>query len=345
MVTQQASFRLIFKGRLDFGNERTFEKVRLHWQGRTENYFKTSLLFKMEDVLREDAFSLEVPQQKVIGSEKSWRMTVELFRELAQYATVGYIAAWCLGDEGVVEQTFIEPASDKIAVREFLRGRQLVGVLGKEMEAAQAFSRAIEKYEKHALAYERRGYVNYKLGNYEDALHDFEQSILFNPHHPDAYYGRGKLRMRKNDWAGAAEDFGLTTQHSLALQPIHWLARLRKAECLVNLKKYAEAHKELTLFLKRNFSESDPNFYRLPRASYLLGKALLGLNDPFSAIEAFDRALAMPLGEDPRSKVESLLHRAIAKHQIGRPEYEHDLHAAAQMGSVEAARLLDTWQS
>lgn len=345
MNTQQASLRLIFKGRLDFGNERTFEKVQLHWQGRMENYFKTNLLFKMEDVLKAETFSLVVPQQKLVGPEKSWRMTVELFRELAQYATVGYIAAWCVGDDGVQEQTFIEPVSDRVAVQEYLRGRQLIGVSGKEMEAAQALSRAIEKYEKHALAYERRGYVNYKLGNYDDAQHDFERSISFNPHHPDAYYGRGKLRMRKNDWAGAAEDFSLTTQNSLALQPIHWLARLRKAECLVHLKKYAEACKELNLFLKRNFSESDPNFYRLPRASYLLGKALLGLNDPSSAIEAFDRALSMPSGEDQRSRMECLLHRAIAKHQIGRPEYTLDLRAAAQMGSVEAARLLDTWQA
>ncbi|MCS7036604.1 MAG: tetratricopeptide repeat protein [Saprospiraceae bacterium] len=344
MSIQQGPFRLIFKGRLDFGNERTFEKVQLHWQGRMENYFKTNLVFKMEDVLKPETFSLLVPQQKLMGSEKSWRMTVELFRELAQYATAGYVAAWCLSDEGTVDQAFIEPSTDKVAVQEYLRGKQLVGIPGQEMEAAQALSRAIEKYERHALAYERRGYVNYKLGNYDDALHDFERSISLHPHHPDAYYGRGKLRMRKNDWAGAAEDFGLTVQNSLALQPIHWLARLRKAECLVNLKKYAEACKDLQLFLKRNFSESDPNFYRLPRASYLLGKALLGLNDPSSAIEAFDRALSMPAGEDQRSRVESLLHRAIAKHQIGRPEYTLDLRAAAQMGSDEAARLLDTWQ-
>ncbi len=344
MNTQQATFRLVFKGHLDFGNQRTFAKVQHHWQSRVESYFKNNLLFKPEQVLDADTFSLTVPQQKLNGSEKLWRMTMELFRELAQYATAGYVASWCIGDAGVIAQTFVEPAGDKVAVQEFLRGRQLVGVPGKEVEAAEALSRAIEKYERHALAYERRGYVNYKLGNYNDALHDFSRSILFNKHHPDAYYGRGKVRMIKNDWANATEDFDLAVKNSLALQPIHWLARLRKAECLVHLKKYAEANKELKLFLGRNFAETDPNYRYQRRASYLLGKTLLGMNDPSGAIDAFDRALAISTGEDQRSEMESLLHRAIAKHQMGRPEYALDLRTAALMGSVEAAQLLDTWQ-
>ncbi|MCS6930215.1 MAG: tetratricopeptide repeat protein [Saprospiraceae bacterium] len=342
---QQVTFRLVFKGRLDFGNERTFEKVRQHWQSRMENYFKNHLLFKAEEALRLEDYALVIPQQKLHGSDKAWRMTVELFRELAQYATAGYIAAWCLGDEGTAEQTYIEPVSDKVAVQEFLRGRQLVNVPGKEMEAAQALSRAIEKYERHALAYERRGYVNYKLGNYNDALHDFERSISFNPHHPDAYYGRGKVRMIKNDWSGAAEDFDLTIKNSIALQPIYWSARLRKGECLLHLKKYAEACKELKLFLGRNFDRSDPNYRHLRRATYLLGKALLGLNDFAAAIEAFDRALSIQNVEDRRSEMESLLHRAIAKQQMGQPEFTGDLLIAAQMGCVEAARLLDAWRS
>ncbi len=344
MNTQQVTYRLVFKGRLDFGNERTFEKVQHHWQVRTENYFKTYLLFKPEDVLSAPELALTVPQQKIVGSEKSWRMTTEMFRELAQYATAGYVAGWCIGDAGVVEQTYIEPLSDKGAVQAFLEGRQLVGIPGKEVEAAQALSRAIEKYERHALAYERRGYVNYKLGNYSDAMHDFGRSISFNPHHPDAYYGRGKVHMLKNNWAAAAEDFELTIKNSLALQPIHWLARVRKAECSVNLKKYAEASKELKLFLTRKFDEGDPCFLRQRRACYLLGKSLLGLNDPAGAIEAFDRAILMKNIEDQRSEIESLLHRAIARHQLGHPEYTLDLRTAAQMGSAEAARLLDTWQ-
>lgn len=341
----QPQLRLIFKGRLEFGNQRTFEKVLQHWQGRAENYFKTDILFKIEEVLSEEDFSLTVPQQKIMSTEKAWRTTTGLLREVAQYAVAGNMWAWCIGEDGLLEKILIEPSSDKVAVQEFLRGRSLVGEPGREMEATEALSRAIEKYERHALAYERRGYVNYKLRNYNDALHDFTKSIRFNPYHPDAHYGSGKVKSLKNDWEGAVQDFDQAVKNSLALQPLHWLSRLRKGECLFHAKKYTEAAYELRLYLKREFDPSDPNYTRRRRGAYLLGKALLALNDVPGAIEAFDRTLSFQAGKDQVPEAEGLLQRGIAKHQIGKPEFAHDLKAAAQMGSVEAARLLEEWQA
>ncbi len=230
-------------------------------------------------------------------------------------------------------------------MREYRRGRNLVGQVGKEQEATEALSRAIEKFERHALAYERRGYVNYKLGNFNDALHDFSKSIRFNPYHPDAYYGCGKVKTLKNDWEGAVSDFDQAVKNSLALQPLHWLARFRKGESLFHTKKYNEAAYELRLYLKRTFDESDPNYTRRRRATYLLGRALLALNDAPGAIEAFDQTLAIRAGLDLVPEAEGLLQRAIAKHQVGKPGYALDLEAAAKMGSAEAARLLEEWQA
>ncbi|MEQ1745537.1 MAG: tetratricopeptide repeat protein [Saprospiraceae bacterium] len=339
------TFKLVFKGRLEFGSQRAFEKAQQHWQSRMENYFKSDILFKPEDVLSEEDFALTVPQQKMVGpSEKAWRNTVALFGELAQYAVAGNIWAWCIGEGGLLEKVNIEPDSDKVAVQEYRRGRSLVGQAGMEQEASEALSRAIEKFERHALAYERRGYVNYKLGNYNDALRDFSKSIRSNPYHPDAYYGSGKVKMLKNEWESAAQDFDQAVKHSLALQPLHWLARMRKGESLFHAKKYTECVYELRLYLKRNFDEADPNYNRRRRANYLLGKALLALNDANGALVAFDQTLAIPVGVELAPEAEGLLHRAIAKHRVGRPEYALDLQAAAKMGSVEAARLLEEWQ-
>lgn len=227
---------------------------------------------------------------------------------------------------------------------EYRRGCNLVGQVGMEQEASEALSRAIEKYERHALAYERRGYVNYKLQNFNDALHDFSKSIRINPNNPEPYYGSGKVKMLKNDWEAAAHDFDLAVKLSLALQPLHWLARLKKGECLLHAKKYAEAAVELRYFLKREFAEGDPNFSRRRRAAYVLGKTLLAMNDAPAALEAFDQSLAMRIGVELAPEAEGLLHRAIAKHRVGKPEFTHDLKAAAQMGSSEAARLLVEWQ-
>ncbi len=337
--------KLIFKGRLEFGNPRTFEMVLRHWETRLETYFKNDIVFNAEDVFSEEDFSLTVPQQKIMNSEKSWRSTTALLEELAQFAVSGNIWAWCIDDGRLLETMNIEPDSDKAAVREYRKGRSLVGQKGKEQEATKALSRAIEKYERHALAYERRGYVNYKLTNYNDALRDFSKSIRYNPHNPDAYYGSGKIKMLKNEWDNAVVDFDMAVKTSLPLQPLHWLARMKKGESYYHAKKYKEAAYELRLFLKRAFSETDPNFDRRRRASYLLGKALLALNDAPAALVAFDQTLAIPAGIELVPEAEGLLQRAIARHRVGKPEYAHDLKAAAKMGSSEAARLLEEWQA
>lgn len=336
--------KLIFKGRLEFGTQRTFDMVMRHWLTRIESYFKADILFKPEQVFLEEDFSLTVPQQTIMSTEKNWRSTTALLQEVSQFAVAGNVQAWCLDNGRLLASLNIEPDSDKVAVLEYRRGCDLVGKTGKEQEATEALSRAIEKYERHALAYERRGYVNYKLKNFNDALHDFSKSIRFNPNNPEPYYGCGKVKMLKNDWEGSALDFDQAVKRSLALQPLHWLARLKKGESLFHAKKYAEAAAELRLYLKRQFAEDDPNFVRRRRASYFLGKCLLELNDAPAAVEALDQALAMVAGIEWMPDAEGLLYRGIAKRKVGRPEFTHDLQAAADMGSTEAARLLVEWQ-
>lgn len=342
MITQP--LKLIFKGRLEFGSQRTFDMVLRHWQNRIESYFKADILFKPEQVFDVEDFSLTVPQQTLMSSEKHWRSTTSLLQEVSQFAIAGNIWAWCIDNGRLLSALNIEPDSDKAAVLEYRRGCDLVGQEGMEQEASEALSRAIEKYERHALAYERRGYVNYKLKNYNDALHDFSKSIRFNPNNPEPYYGCGKVKMLKNDWENAAQDFDQAVKRSLALQPLHWLARLKKGESLFHARKFAEAAVELRLYLQRNFVETDPNFYRRRRAAYLLGKSLLALNDVPAALEAFDQTLSIGAGVDLVPDAEGLLHRGIAKRRAGKPEFTRDLQAAAQMGSSEAARLLVEWQ-
>lgn len=272
MNTQATSqqLKLIFKGRLEFGNQRTYDMVIRHWQTRTENYFKADILLKYEEVFNAEEFAMNVPQQIVMSTEKHWRSTTSLLKEIAQYALAGQIGAWWVLNGEILDQYTIEPQSDKAAVTEYLRGRDLVGQAGMETEASAALSRAIEKFENHALAYERRGYVNYKLGNYNDALYDFSKSITINPHNTEPYYGRGKVKMLKNEWDSAILDFDCAIKRALAVQPLHWLARLRKGDCLFHAKRYAEAIPELEFFMKRKFSANDPNLRFRAKAEYLL---------------------------------------------------------------------------
>ncbi len=265
--------RFIFKGRLEFGSQRTYEMVVQHWNNRTETYFKPSdVLFKPENVFVPEEFALELPQSSVNNTEKHWRTTTSLLRELAQYAVAGNVGAWWVLNGNVLDEFQIEPTSEKTAVVEFMRGRELVGQTGMETEATAALSRAIEKFERHALAYERRGYVNYKLKNYKDALYDFSKSIDINPNNAEPFYGRGKVRMLHNEWELAAQDFDATIKRSFAVQHIHWLARLRKADSLFHAKQYAPAVVELTYFVAKKFKQDDPNLRFKPKAEFLLAE-------------------------------------------------------------------------
>lgn len=268
---QCAPLKLIFRGRLDFGSQRTYDMVLRHWHTRIESYFKADVLLKAEEIFSDEDFSLTVVQQTVMSTEKSWRSTTSLLKEIAQFALAGQIGAWWVLNGQILDEHNIEPMSEKAAVTEYIRGRQLIEA-GKKVEASEALSRAIEKYEKNALAYERRGYVNYKLKNYNDALYDFSKSIDIYPNNAEPFYGRGKIKMMKNEWESAAQDFDNAIKRALAVQPIHWLARLRRGDSLLHAKRYEEAAKELRFFLQRKFNETDPNFRYRPKAEFLLAE-------------------------------------------------------------------------
>lgn len=261
--------KFVFRGRLEFGTQRAYDLVVKHWQTRTENYFRTDVLFKAEQIFNPDELAISVPQQTLLSTEKHWRNTTSLLQEVAQFALAGNVGAWWVSNGKILAEYQIEPKSDKVAVAEYLRGRDLVQQGGME-EANVALSNAIERYERHAAAFERRGYVNYKLRNFNDALHDFSKSIAINSTAPEPFYGRGKVHMIKNDWDNAVLDFDQAIKKSLAVQPMHWLARLRKGDSLYHAKRYQEAIPELKLFLQRNFSENDPNQRFRSKAEFLL---------------------------------------------------------------------------
>jgi tetratricopeptide (TPR) repeat protein len=327
--------KLIFKGRLEFGSQRTFDMVVRHWNTRLETYYKTDVLFKPEQVFDEEGFALNVPQQTIMSADKPWRSTTSLLQEVAQFAVAGSIGAWRVQNGQVMESLNIEPKSDKAAVTEYQRGCELVRLGGMENEASVALSRAIEKYERNAAAYERRGYVNYRLKNYNDALYDFSKSIAINPNNPEPYYGKAKVEMVKNNWESAVVDFDQAIKRSLALQPLHWLGRLKKGESLLHAKRYGEAAVELRLYLQRTFAEQDPNYRRRHRAWIVLGKALLGLRDIDAALDAFLQAKAIGQGLTLAPDETNLLDR------VSTPDFKRDLEAAMEVDGAAAMKLLE----
>lgn len=279
----------IIQGRLDFGSEKSFVLMEKMYQHRIDNFYKSDTFLK-EHFLDKESNSINIPRHISMGTEKAWTNTVKLLEYLAQFALSGSVSAWLVLEGKILKYAIIEPKSDKAIVQNFIKGQKLSSEAGKEKEALKALTKVIDQHDSHAQAYERRGYVNYALGKYADALYDFNKCLSYDDSIPAAYYCRAKIYMLKEDYDAAIADLDLTTQKAIALQPIYWKARLLKGECHILRQEYAEAAKEFKLFITRKFLKDDPNFARRKEAYFKYSQALVALKEYDKAMESLEAA-------------------------------------------------------
>jgi tetratricopeptide (TPR) repeat protein len=335
-------FKSIFQGNLQFGNEKSYDKVIKMFDHRVENYYKSDVLFKPEDIFKNSELVLQVPRTVTNITEKNWKNTVDLFQYVAQFAIAGNIGAWMTEEGKILRYAWIEPKGDKAVVQKFLKGRSLVDQKGKEKEAEEALSKAIELYDSHAQAYERRGYVNFLMKRHHDAERDFTKAIKLDPSNSLAYYGRAKLKIIREDWEDAINDLQFAIKTSLALQDIHWSARRQKGECHQILKQYTEAEFEFRFFNQRKFKEKSTNFPFVRSTLFNYGKILLELAKYKEALEVFEKLMKSPAAQDGLSEADILVNRGIARKNAGKNGFMADWNAAKKLGSAQADQLLQT---
>lgn len=335
------TYKTILTGCLEFGSQRSYDQVLKFYQHRVENYYRNDILLDAEEIFQESSFTLIVPRFITECPQKSWKNTLNLLEYVSQYAIAGDLQAWIIQEGKLVEHRIIEPLGDKSAVQAFLEGRQLVQKTGMEKEAMHALNRAIEKFERHALAYERRGYVNFKLRNYEDALYDFTKCIDIHPNHPDAYWGRANTRIKKQDLQGAITDLEKAIDTSIPHQAIYWSARRLKGELHLQTGEFSKTIFELKLVTKRKFKEDDPNYKWQKNAFYNYGRALYESGEYDQAVEAFNSMFEFDASRaETPSKADQFFNRGLARQKAGESGYVNDLKEAAGYGSTKAVELL-----
>ncbi len=334
-------FRTIIQGRLDFGTERSFTKVLKMYSVRAENYYRNDIIFEPEDIFDKESLTLEIPRYVKEVSEKVYKNTISLLEYCAQFAVTGSIRAWMSDSGKIMHYNLIEPLSDKVAVQSFLKGRKLVKVKGKEDEAIAQLTRAIEKYDRHAQAYERRAKVCFFLKNYHDAHRDYTKAIGIDPTIPTAYYGRAKVYIINKEWEKAIEDLELGLKKSIALQTMYWKARRLKAQCHFELKQYDKAAFDLKLFVNRKFSPEDSNFKHKRWAHFFYGKVLDKQQKHLEAIDQYNKALDIaPYGPNDVGDAEILRLRGLAKKAAGKNGFLKDLKEAQKLGDKKASTIL-----
>ncbi|MEN0051440.1 MAG: tetratricopeptide repeat protein [Bacteroidota bacterium] len=298
-------YKVIIAGQLDFHNARSYQKTIEMCKHKMEVLYKEQVLLKIEDIFDEEQCAIIIPRfVKEEVERKRWRNTVSLLNYIADFAMSGSVSAWRVESGQILDHEVIEPTSEKTAIQAYLKGRQMMNEDGRMDEAKKSLDKAIKKFERHALAYERRGFINYKLQNYEDAIYDYTKSIHLNPHNAKPYYGRAMIKIFQEDLAGAIEDLDKAIKKSIALEPIYWNARKIKGECHIKLEEFNKAEFEFKLFTKRKFAENDPNHASLKEAYFNFGKVLLRTGKPNEALKALNSAKKMNIGKESFSEEE-----------------------------------------
>lgn len=256
------SIKVIIKGRLAFGTQKSWDLMLEQYTRRLEQYYKNDIILKGEEHLLADDFVINVPRTMFeINNEKTWKNTINLFNELRTYAVAGVLHIWVLQPEGkqLLHEATIIPQGDKYVTTQYNRGANLLRKPGKEEKAIEFLDKAIEKYEGYEQAYERRGVANHRLGRLEEAILDFTKSINLNIN-SEALIGRAIIKRQLGDMNGALEDLDLAVKNAVPYQPVFWTARRIKGEYHLELSQLEEAIFELKLVTKRAFKSSDPNF-------------------------------------------------------------------------------------
>lgn len=332
--------KCIFQGRLDFGSPSSFEKALRQFNQRSEVFYKDEVVFKSEDVFDENTNSLTIARTVTTITEKFWKNTLELLDYIKQFGLSGQIEAWMVESGKILEYAIFEPKGDKSVITAFKSGRDLLKEKGHEKEAHAFLSEAIDKYEKHSQAYERRGYTNLVLKKFEDARYDFDKSLRLDSRNAMAYYGRGVLNMKEERWEEALEDLSNASKTMLAVQPRFWKCRRMRGVCLMNLGRWEEAEKELKLFVNRKFTEDDPNYKHLPKANRAYIRTLIELGEEQTALEFIETSLdTIPVQQSVQRRT-MLTERGLLKKTLGEDDFIKDLEEAAALGESRATEAL-----
>ena len=335
-------YKSILFGQLDFGNAKSFERVRDMAIQRSEVYYRGDILIDLEAIFEADQLSLLIAKHSIAHElEKSWSNTIKLLQHASQFAVSGRIYGWLLS-EGKPKRVIIEPDNDHGAVRHYQRA---IGLLqegeGQQSEALELLNHAIQVHEGHAQALHTRAELWCKMGNRERALEDYSGSIRWAPTLPEGYLGRGRIYIESGNFQDAIMDLTSAVKLGIPHQPYYWAARQMKAECFMELGDFRNAEQEWRLLSNRKYSSEEIQEGIPLRIATGYGRTLLANGKPDEAIRMVEAVVQdgkQLTGKFPVADL--LLIRGLAMKKAGKKGFISALKEAAQAGSEQAADML-----
>jgi len=78
------------------------------------------------------------------------------------------------------------------------------------------------------------------MGNYKEAIADYNQALKINPQNPPVYNGRGAAKIKLGDYEGAIVDYSQALKHD----PENDLALRNRSEARISLGQLTEAKQD-----------------------------------------------------------------------------------------------------
>lgn len=119
---------------------------------------------------------------------------------------------------------------------------------GDSEKALEEYDKAIELDPDCEIAYNNRGNTYRRLDQLEKALEDYDKAIELNPNYASAYYNRGIAYSDLRQHEKALENY----DKAIELDPNHARAYNNRGATYENLKKYAKAIEDYTRAIQLN---------------------------------------------------------------------------------------------
>ena len=124
--------------------------------------------------------------------------------------------------------------------------------LGNYENAIADYDRAILLNPDHADVYNNRGNAKYKLGQHNAAIADYDRAILLNPDHAKAYNNRGNVKYKLERYFAAIADY----DRAILLNPDHADVYNNRGNAKHKFERYSAAitDYDTAIRLKPNFA-------------------------------------------------------------------------------------------
>ncbi|KDN38046.1 putative mitochondrial precursor protein import receptor tom70 [Tilletiaria anomala UBC 951] len=172
-------------------------------------------------------------------------------------------------------------------------------VIGNAPSALEDLDESTRLVPSYVQSWVKKASVHMELGQREEAFNDFERAIQADPSDPDIYYHRGQVHFILQQFDEALKDYSKSTE----LDDSFIFSQVQYAVAQYKLNKLPQS--------KRSFERILAKFSNSSEAYNYCGELQLDQQEFESALENFNRAIALEAAKANSSNVLPMINKAL----------------------------------